>query len=62
MCFMDVMLMLYFLCVVILFSDSTSAELGTLNEALQELLDGIQVYFMIENTATLALPYWRKED
>lgn len=51
------MLMLYFLCVVILFSDSTSAELGTLNEALQELLDGIQVYFMIENTATLALPY-----
>jgi hypothetical protein len=29
--------------VIILFSDSTSAELGTLNDALQELLDGIQV-------------------
>jgi hypothetical protein len=44
------MLMLYFLfflCVAILFTDSTSAELGTLNEALQELLDGIQVYFVI---------------
>ncbi len=27
----------------IIFPDDTSAELGTLNDALQELLDGIQV-------------------
>jgi hypothetical protein len=33
--------------VTILFPDNTSVELGTLNDALQELLDGIQVYFMI---------------
>lgn len=30
---------------MILFPDNTSVELGTLNDALQELLDGIQVYF-----------------
>ncbi|KAF8775130.1 hypothetical protein HU200_004941 [Digitaria exilis] len=30
--------------------DSTSAELGTLNEALQELLDGIQVDFLKTST------------
>jgi hypothetical protein len=29
--------------IIMLFPDSTSVELGTLNDALQELLDGIQV-------------------
>lgn len=33
-------------CYPVSIPDSTSAELGTLNEALQELLDGIQVYFL----------------
>jgi len=33
------------MCDIILSPDSTSAELGTLNEALQELLDGIQEDF-----------------
>jgi len=44
---MYVTLLRRFYCVIILSPDSTSAELGTLNEALQELLDGIQVNSML---------------
>ena len=51
----------FLMCDIILSPDSTSAELGTLNEALQELLDGIQVNFMLQNTATLTLTPWWKE-
>jgi len=58
---MYVTLLRRFYCVIILSPDSTSAELGTLNEALQELLDGIQVNFMLQNTATLTLTPWWKE-
>jgi hypothetical protein len=60
---MYVTLLLRFLCVIILYPDSTSAELGTLNEALQELLDGIQVNSMLYNIVTLTLtPWWKEED
>ena len=58
---MYVTLLRRFYCVIILSPDCTSAELGTLNEALQELLDGIQVNFMLQNTATLTLTPWWKE-